>query len=183
MKTALGVGIIWGLLFLAFVQVQYIGSVSGSFQYNIASPENIIYAVNTVPLDIYIRTTIGFRSGYDDYVSEIFYCLNGKGNVSVPFELTITGEGSHYNYRALTYLSALSDGDHNVIVYAVGKKYPFVVDSINFAIGYSSITPEPKLTPTPEPVTFPTSLVIASVIPATVVLVGIGLLVYRIKRK
>jgi oxalate decarboxylase/phosphoglucose isomerase-like protein (cupin superfamily) len=89
---ALGVGVIWSLLLLALAQVQYVGLISGSFQYNIASPENTIYDVTTVPLNISIRTTNGFRFGYHNYVNEIFYCLNGKGNVTVPFELTITGE-------------------------------------------------------------------------------------------
>ena len=155
LMKALGVGFVWSLLLSAFAQVQYMGAFSGSFQYDIASPEDIVYDVNTVPLDIYIRTTSGFRFGYDNYVTEIFYCLDEKGNVTIPFTETITGEGTHYNYKALTYLSALSDGDHNIIVYAVGKKYPFVVDSIDFAIGYSSETPEPTPTFTSEPLPTP----------------------------
>ena len=205
----LGVGFILSLLLSALAQVQYASSFSGSFLYNIASPENTVYDVNTVPLDIYIRTTNGFRFGYDNYVTEIFYCLDGKENVTVPFEETITGEGTHYNYRVSTYLSSLSDGDHNVIVYGVGKKYPFVLDSIDFAIVYSSKTPEPTPTPTPAPTSAPTpspvptpepsvtpygeadvqntSQYLASggmvAVTVAVIAVGLGLLVYKIKRK
>ena len=182
---ALGVVFIWSLLLSALAQVQYVGSFSGSFQYNIASPEESVYNDNTVPLDIYIRTTSGFRFGYDNYVTKIFYCLDGKGNVTVPFQETITGEGTHCNYRASTYMTSLSDGDHNVIVYAVGKKYPFVVDSIDFAVGYSSKTPEPTLTPKPSEVPQQTDedirtdavFVVASIV------VFLCLLFYFIKRR
>ena len=104
--------------------------MSGSLQYNITSPENTIYSVNEVPLNISIRTTNGFRFGYSNYVNEIFYCLVGKANVTVPFVVSKTGNEDiqHYNYRALTVLSGLSDGDHNVIIYALGSHYSFVVD-------------------------------------------------------
>ena len=181
---ALGVGFIWSLLLSVLAQVQYMGSFSGSFQYNIASPEDIVYDVNTVPLDIYIRTTSGFRFG-DNYVTEIFYCLDRKRNVTVPFTETITGEGSHNNYRSLTYLTALSDGDHNIIVYAIGKNYPFVVDSIDFAIGYSSKTPEPTPTPTPteEPQPSEQDLTTGAVLAVAVIVVFLGLLFYFIKRR
>lgn len=182
---ALGVGIIWSLLLSALAQFQYMGAFSGSFQYSIASPEETIYTVNRVPLNISIRTTSGFRFGYDNYVTKIFYCLDGKGNVTVPFEETITGEGSHYNYKALTYLSALSDGDHNIIVYAVGKKYPFVVDSIDFAIGYSSKTSEPTLAPTPaeEPQQPEQDMTAGAIFTVVSIVVFLALLFYFIKRR
>ena len=139
---ALGVPFIWSLLLSAFAQVQYVSSFSGSFQYEIASPEETIYSVNRIPLNISIRTTNGFRFGYDNYVTKIFYCLDGKRNVTVSFTETITGQGTHHNYKALAYLNSLSDGDHNVKIYAVGKSSPFIVDSVDFAVGYSFKTSE-----------------------------------------
>jgi len=98
--------------------------------------------VHTVPLNISIRTTNGLRFGYNNYVTKIFYCLDGEKNVTVHFTETITSGGAHHYYRALTDLSSLRDGDHNVIIYAAGQTYPFVVDSVDFAVGYSLKTPE-----------------------------------------
>lgn len=135
------------------IEFQLIGSFSGSLQYSITSPENTIYNVNVVSLNVSIRTTNGFRFGYSNYVNEIFYSLDGNANVSIPFTYTITGsEGiQHYNYRASTVLTDLSDGDHNIKVYAA-YSYPFALEAIDFAIKYSLKTSEPTLTfsyPTP----------------------------------
>ena len=155
---ALAVVFISSLFLSALAQAQYSGSFFSSFQYDIASPEETVYNVNTVPLNISIRTTNGFRFGYDNYVAEIFYCLDGEGNVTVPFTEIITGGGWHCNYRALTDLTSLADGDHNVVIYAVGQSYPFVLDSIDFAVGYSLKTTETLST------YFSIALVIASVV-------------------
>ena len=164
MKVAVA-GFICTLL-LTLTTVQYVGLVFGSFQYGITSPENIIYDVNEVPLSISIRTTNGPRMGYENYVNEIFYCLDGEANVTVPFVVSKTGDESiqHYNYRAFTVLSGLSDGDHTVKIYALGSHYPFVVDSLDFAIRYSLNSP-PGLPTTSEPqqTEFPTTLVLGSV--------------------
>jgi hypothetical protein len=174
MKT-LGLVFIYSLLLSALAQVEYKSYLSGSFQYDIASPEETVYNVHTVPLNISIRTTNGLRFGYNNYVTEIFYCLDGKKNVSVHFTETVTSGGAHHYYRALTDLSSLADGDHNIAIYAIGKSYPFVLDSIDFANRYSLKTTVTQST------YFSTALVIASV--TTVVVVGVGLLIYFKKCK
>ena len=155
---ALGVVFIWSLLLSALAQIQYAGSFFSSFQYDIASPKETVYNVHTVPLNISIRTTNGYRFGYNNYVTKIFYCLDGKKNVTVPFTETITGGGWHCNYRAFADLTALSNGDHNVIIYAVGQSYPFVLDSVDFAVEYSLKTTETQST------YFSIALVIACVV-------------------
>ena len=115
-----------------------IQKATASLQHSITSPKNTIYNENEVPLNISIRTTNGFRFGYSNYVNEIFYSLDEKANVTVPFVVSQTGNKDiqHYNYRTLTYLTDLNDGDHNIIIYAA-YTYPFVIESIDFAIGYS----------------------------------------------
>ena len=62
-----------------------IQETTASLQHSITSPKNTIYNENEVPLNISIRTTNGFRFGYSNFVNEIFYCLDGKTNVTVPF--------------------------------------------------------------------------------------------------
>ena len=92
----------------------------------------------------------------DGYASQIQYSLDGGDNMTIIGNTTLTG---------------LPNGYHNLAVYATDEAgNTGASEIISFTVD------EP-----PEP--FPTSLVIATVIPATVVLVGIGLLVYRIKRK
>ncbi len=73
--------------------------MSASFQYNIASPENTVYPVNEVPLNITIRTTNGFRFGYSNYVNKIFYCLDGQSKVTVPFIVSQTGDQNIQHHK------------------------------------------------------------------------------------
>ena len=89
----------------------------------------------------------------DGHVSEIEYCLDGGENVTVSGDVTLTG---------------LSNGVHNVTVYVSDE---FGNTGASETIYFTVDLP------------FPTSLVIASVTVATVVLSGLGLLLYGIKRK
>jgi len=180
MKTTV-TGFIWILLLTSVVGVNLVSLVSASFQYSITSPENTVYPANQVPLNITIRTTNGERFGYSNFVNKIFYCLDGKTNVTLPFTVSQTGDQGiqHYNYRASTLLKGLSDGDHSVKVYAIGSSnYPFVVDTLDFAVGYSSKTTEPNPIPETE---FLTITVVASI--AIVTMVGLGILTYYKKYK
>jgi len=92
----------------------------------------------------------------NELVSQIAYSLDGQENVTVAGNTTLTG---------------LSPGEYNVTVYAqdlagnVGAS-----ETIYFNIAEE-----------PEPESFPTTLVIALV--ATVVFVGVGILLYFKKRK
>jgi len=157
-----------------------IQEATASLQHSITSPKNTIYNENEVPLNISIRTTNGFRFGYSNFVNKIFYCLDGQANVTIPFTVSQTGDQDiqHYNYRALTFLTGLSNGDHNVIVYAANT-YPFSIESIDFAIGYSLKTPSPTPTPTPTPlppIRFYNPYLI--LFGSTLLLIALGILAY-----
>jgi len=167
-----------------------IQETTASLQHTITSPKNTIYNKNQVPLNISIRTTNGFRFGYSNYVNEIFYCLDEKANVTIPFTVSQTGDQDtqHYNYKALTFLTGLSDGDHNVIVYAANT-YPFTIESIDFVIGYTLKTPTP--TPTPSippsppkdgPPTSP-SLILPLTGVITIIIVGSIILAEKLSKK
>jgi len=180
MKTTV-TGFIRALILTSLIGVHLISLVSASFQYNIISPENTVYPVNEVPLNISIRTTNGFRFGYSNYVNKIFYCLDGQTNVTIPFTVSQTGDQDiqHYNYKALTFLTGLSEGDHSVIVYAVGNIFPFVVDTLDFAVGFSAKTPNPNPSSTPTllpPIRFYNPYLI--LFGSTLLLVGLGILAY-----
>lgn len=166
------------IIILLIVLPTTIQETIASLQHNITSPKNTIYNENEVPLNISIRTTNGFRFGYSNYVNEIFYCLDGKINVTVPFDVSQTGDQDtqHYNYKALTLLTGLSDGDHNLIVYAANT-YPFTIESIDFAISYSLKIAEPTLTPTPlPPIRFYNPYLI--LFGTTLLLIVLGILAY-----
>jgi hypothetical protein len=113
---------------------------------SIASPENKTYE----SFDVQLNFTV------NEPASQIAYSLDGRDNVTVEGNTTLTG---------------LSPGTYNVTVYAqdlagnVGAS-----ETIYFNIAEE-----------PEPESFPTTLVIALV--ATVVFVGVGILLYFKKRK
>jgi len=107
---------------------------------SILSLENKIYSADNVPLNF---TT-------SEPVSQIVYSLDGQENVTINGNTTLTG---------------LSEGDHNVTVYATDEAGSIgASETIYFRIEF-----------------FPTTLVIASIV--TVAVIGIVLLVYFKKRK
>jgi DNA-binding beta-propeller fold protein YncE len=91
-------------------------------------------------------------------VSRLFYSLDGQENV------TISGN---------TTLANLSCGDHTVTVYAMDKAGNIASETIICTISM----PEQR-----EPAPFPTELV-ATASGASVAIIGVGLLVYLMKRK
>ena len=106
---------------------------------SILSIENKTYSADSIQLNF---TT-------SEPISQSAYSLDGQENVTINGNTTLTG---------------LSEGNHNLTVYATDKAGYVGSETIYFRIEF-----------------FPTTLVIASVI--TVVIVGIGLLVYFKKRK
>jgi len=89
----------------------------------------------------------------NETTSKITYSLDGQENITVTGNTTLTG---------------LSIGEHSITVYATDEAGNIgASETIHFSIT--------------EP--FPTSFAVASVIVVVVVLVGIGLLIYGIKRK
>jgi hypothetical protein len=103
---------------------------------------------------VYNMSDLSLNFTVNEPVSKFAYSLDGQNNV------TISGN---------TTLTDLPYGEHNVTVFATDE-----VDNTGASETIFFSIPEP-----PEP--FPTSLVVASII--TVIIVGIGLLVYFKKRK
>jgi len=114
---------------------------------------------------------------------KIYYSLDGGSNVTLDIteyetSSVIFGKGA---------LANLKDGYHTVEAYSTDTQGNTISDSTTFLVNTTYPTPKssPELipTPTPEPESLPTSLVVASSVTAAVVLVGLALLVYKIKRK
>ena len=132
-------------------------------RYPLIKPSNIsIYLQKTTlpkivllsPVNqVFNESSISLLFTVDKQVNWMGYSLDGQDNVTVNGNATLTG---------------LSNGDHNVTVYA---KDEFENMSTSETISFNVEVPEP----------FPTTIVIASVV--TVAVVGIGLLVYFKKRK
>jgi len=108
---------------------------------SILSLENKVYKTNNIPLDFAV----------DEPASKIEYCIDGKERIVIDGNVTLTG---------------LSNGLHNVVVYAT---------DVDGHVGVSE-------TSYFEIEAFPTLLVLASV-SVVAVIVGLGLLVYFIKRR
>jgi hypothetical protein len=154
---------------------------------NIETPQNIIYNVNTVPLNFTVETNLGLL---------YFYSLNGQERKPIDNITTISEEllpdwsrwwdGKTPIYRKMLIgtclLSNLSKGWHNLTVYQIYPLSPEapqegnVVYSANVQFSVSdtanipefpSSIPSPAPTSSPEPQQeaepFPTALVIASV--------------------
>ncbi len=116
----------------------------------VLSPANSTYDFLDVPLCFTVS----------EPVSQMAYSLDGKGKVSIPGNITLTG---------------LDNGEHNLTIYAEDKAGNSGVSEI----AYFTITKETESKPVTEP--FPTTLIIASVL--VVAVVAIGLFGYFKKRK
>jgi hypothetical protein len=101
----------------------------------------------------FVTSDVALNFTVNQSVSEIICCVDGNENVTINGNITLTG---------------LSNGGHNVTVYATDEAGNTGFSEI---IYFSVDVPEP----------FPTTLVLASVI--TVAVVGVALLVYFKKRR
>jgi N-acetylneuraminic acid mutarotase len=128
------------------VNQQYTPFGYGTPVVSVVSPENKTYAANNVSLAFTLNKPAVWMG----------YSLDGQETV------TVTGN---------TTLNALSNGLHNITVYA---KDEFENTGVSETISFSVDVPESS-----EP--FPTTLFIAPI--ASVAVVGVGLLVYFKKRK
>ena len=113
---------------------------------------------------------------------------------------SVSYKASWLSNRSITLLGSDSEGPlffdldgipcgyHHIEVFASGHVTSVSLDFSSSRLIYGSnakyfnFTVAPNPTPTPEPESFPTILVIASSV-ATAVLIGLGLLLYGIKRK
>ena len=112
--------------------------VSANFvpiEIGVESPKETTYAVNEVSLTfravVYAYYQAWFNINYT--ITSVSYSIDGKANVTVPISTSKDGEGNKI-YSAETTLSGLSEGSHEVIVYAtaqMGKVYSY---QKNFAV-------------------------------------------------
>jgi hypothetical protein len=120
----------------------------------IVSPESIVYNESNVPLAFSLGTSVGARD-----TSWVGYSLDGKGNVTLTGNTTLTG---------------LTNGEHSITVYAndtLGNVY--ASQTINFTVASAEAKQEAK--------SFPTITVAAvSAVSAAVIA---GLIFYFKKRK
>ena len=130
------------------------------------SSNNFIYANNFVFNDQPVFDEAHLAGSFPDDLSPL------------PFSVNIWDNSVLGNYWS-NYNGTDSDGD------AIGDA-PYIIDANNtdnFPLMNPFTNPIIPSIPSPDEDSFPTSLVMASVIPVAVVLVGLGLLLYRIKRK
>ena len=135
----------------------------GGSSFNVFDTASVYFTINdenapvisnlSVENKAYSQENLPLNFVLDESTSWIGYCLDGQANVTMTENCT---------------LIQLPSGSHTLTVYANDT-----VGNIGASEAIYFTIEEP----------FPTSLVITSAIPVTVVLIGIGLLVYRIKRK
>jgi hypothetical protein len=133
----------------------------GFYRFGINGSSSVTFTIDTAPIVSFLSfenrtfetSEVPLNFTVNQSVSKITYCLDGQENVTISGNTTITG---------------LPNGYHNVTVYATDQ---YGNAGASETIYFNVDAPEP----------FPTMLVIASVI--TAVVVGIGLLVYLKKRK
>ena len=158
----------------------------------IITPENKTYYSSTITLTYHATFDFGIEHKW------IVYSLDDGENITVY---------DKYNnlqyYSGSVTLSGLSSGKHHIDIYSKNGSYVFGTgrsggwfdfpDRVYFTIDLSEESPTPTFAPTstptatPEPTpeleSLPTSLVMASSLTVAAVVIGLGLLVYLIKRK
>jgi hypothetical protein len=164
---------------------------------------NTVYSSNNITLNFSVRTAE--LDGWSSFIVDVEYSLDGSNLIPVD-----KGSELLELFDTALNLTLLPLGTHSLTVTAevvVHRGEPlekFLLDTsstVYFTIDNTPSSPSPSpsplsiptpepiptTTPTPEPTiepeSFPASLVIASSIPVTVILIGLGLLVYLIKRK
>jgi len=204
-KTVLALTLIVGLVLLAVIiqRVDLIKANPNFFKDNycdmsIHSPQNMTYDTGNIILDFTAKTLDNIPPKYD-----YFYSLDGQDiESSVKIEdVQIVSEEEIANETIVPYtdttlkgqaeLPLFTNGSHSIRVFSGyfinGKIHYIAADpysaTVDFIVISGTATPSPEPTPYEESTSFPTSLVIASVIAAAVVLVGLVLLLYGIKRK
>ncbi len=125
------------------------GSSSASFTIDVSPSVSVLSLVNKT----YDLSDVPLHFTVNQPVSQIAYSLDGKENITISGNTTLTG---------------LANGDHNLTIYAKDEAGN---TGVSETIYFSVEVPEP----------FPTTFVAAASV-ATVAVVGVGLLVYFKKR-
>ena len=149
----------------------------------IDSPEeNRTYATSSVWLNLTLLAFYDSDSWNTSRVAEL--SLDGEGNITIPVVYEGLDEDGFSTVTGSSLLSDLSEGSHNITVYAT---YNFLEPwnlfySNSKTINFLVELPEPTPSPESQIETFPTTLVAPASV-ASVAIVGVGLLVYFKKRK
>ena len=168
----------------------------------IQSPQNGTYVALPVLVNFSAQLSNAFNYLTDttDWVSAFFYVLDGQNMSSsgVKIEETeLTGvdyaSPYAYNYSGQTNLTGLTVGSHNITVY-----YGVFIKTSGFIVYNASWSATSQFyvktgTSSPEPTAFPTNytgvgltetqIIIATAITVAIIVIGLGLLIYLIKRR
>jgi len=208
-KTALALTLIIGFILL-IVSVQRVSLIKANpyfFKENycdvsIHSPQNMTYGTGNIILDFTVKTIDYIPPEYD-----YFYSLDGQDfqsnvkieNVQIVNEEEITNESivpyTDTTLKGQAELPFLTNGTHSIMVFSghfINGKIQYITSepySANAEFIVISGTASPSSEPTPSPTNYPgvglseTEIIIGAVVTVIVILVGLGLLVYLIKRK
>lgn len=185
-KKTLAIIVFFAVVFLMLSRVKAVEFDYGEFGglpydppiVTVVSPfSSAIYNVQDIPINVTVQIR-GWILKNIEQIRWLNYSLDGH----TPTSLTLTvpsmyGIHAPYNVYGNYLLPGLTDGNHNLTVYGetfIGGMTCYFNETVSFTVDTAN---------TPEPESFPTSLVIASSVTVTVVLVGLGLLLYGIKRK
>ena len=118
------------LLFSAVAGTVFVQLATANFiqlNWSVESPESRTYSVKTIPLTIkfWVYTYYAKMFGIRTTVSEIFYSIDERANVTVPVAFSIDEENELEIYTAETVLSGLSDGYHTVVAYVKDQNGKF----------------------------------------------------------
>ena len=206
-KTAFATAAVFGLIVLLVLGVQFIQLVeangirvlelcNGPPIITVESPLNEWFSSNTVEVSFtFTKPSYNWTSssGISNSVVSVDVIADGvvssrvdvNSELLVPFSyslnLTDLQNGAHSLQLDADCTGVTSYAGIGIYVEDSVTRYNALSDVVSFTVYAPEITPSPE--PTPEPESFPSSLVIASLIPVVAVLIGLGLLVYRIKRK
>jgi hypothetical protein len=141
----------------------------------VSSPSpNMLYNVPDVCLNVTVQIRSIIYPGNIERIRWLNYSFNGQ--VAVPMTLIVPSELTPpYYVHGNDFLTGLSDGNHNLTFFGetfIGDLNGYFNETVSFSVDTSNMQ---------EPGPFLTVLVVASVI--TVVVAGIGVLLYFKKRK
>jgi hypothetical protein len=207
-KRALALTLIVELVLLAvIVQRVSLAKANPFFKDNycdisIHSPQNMTYDNGNIILDFTVKTLDNIPPSYD-----YFYSLDGQDiqssvkveDVQIVSEEEITNE-SIVPYTETTLmgeveLPLLTSGSHSIRVFSghfVNGKINYITAdpysaTANFIVISGSVSPSPKITPFPTNYIgvglTETEIIIGGAIIMAIIIVGLGLLFYLIKRK
>lgn len=169
---ALAITLIVGVKAAQFDYSQFKGLPYDPPIVTLVSPQNAIYNVPNVPLNVTVQIR-GWIYTNMEQIRLLNYSLDGQ--TSITLTLTVPSMyGIHVpcNVYGNNMLTGLTDGNHNLIIYGetfIGGMTCYFNETVFFKIDTS---------PTPTTELFPITLVVSSIIViAVVAIVGVGLVI------